>query len=175
MHKIGLTLTAVGLSAIFGLASSGHALAAPLPATGDSVSVCETGYFYSTAQTAAYIAAKSGDRIYGDAGVTLTIAKGTTHTFSGSLTGTTTAEAGVIFAKASLAVGLTVGYSRAATTTQGGSWTVPSNQNPGWLEMGDHAYNVKYTKYHYASPCTKVNDKTNTIKGATNSAWIKHS
>lgn len=138
--------------------------------------VCETGSTaqYSVSTTSVYVG-NIDERVYGKSGGTLTISKGTTQTWSGSITGTTTAEAGVIFAKASASVGITISSSRTQSLTVGYSWTVPSTQSTGWIEAGNRGYNVKYTKYNYLSPCKYNVLKTGTVKGVTSNVMFTHS
>lgn len=116
-------------------------------------------------------------RVYGDKGVTLTIATNRAVTWNYSATVTLGAEAGVIFTKASASRGVTVGRSVSTATTVSGSWTVPSTQEYGWLEAGAHAYAWNFERYHYVAPCTKVVEKRGRIVAAATKSvvWYKHS
>lgn len=134
-------------------------------------------YYSVSSKKVIYIRAKDG-RIYGQKGVTLGIAKGTSWTIGGSVTGTVKAEAGVIFAKAETSLAITVSLSRTTTTTFSGSWTVPKSQSVGWLEVGtNQGYSFKWTKYHYNAPCTKVVEGSGTAKVPAKKAALmfKHS
>lgn len=122
-----------------------------------------------------YMASK-GSRVYGDRGVTLSISKGVSHTISGQITGTVSVEAGVLFAKASASLAVTVGASVTTTTNIGGSWKV--TQKVGWLEVGTlHGYSFSWTKFHYRAPCKKVTEGKGTAKAAAKNApaYYKHS
>ena len=138
--------------------------------------VCDPGgkppYYSFSGKRPVYIRAKDG-RVYGQSGVTLSISKGVSKTIGGSLTGTSAAEAGAIFAKASVSLAISVQYSRTTTTTFGGSWTVPKNQSTGWLEVGTKGgYTFKWKRYHYRTPCTKVVDGHGTARGPKKSAAL---
>lgn len=122
-----------------------------------------------------YIASR-GSRIYGDRNVTLKIESGISHTISGSITGTAEVEAGVLFAKASASLAVTVGGSVTTTSNHGGSWKV--TQKVGWLEVGTlNGYSFSWTKFHYKAPCTKVVEGKGTAKAAVKGApaYYKHS
>ena len=130
--------------------------------------------YYTTSQTPTY----RGDydtRTYGRSGGTLTIALGESVTTGGSITGTTSAEAGVIFAKASVSVGVTIKKDWTSSVTRSYSWKVPSTQSTGWIEAGHHAYKVSYTKKTVVPPCTLRVDKTGTIVGNTSAIEFTHS
>jgi hypothetical protein len=97
----------------------------------------------------------------------LVISKATTTTVSGSLQTTVSTEANAVFAKASASVGMTIGLSKAVTTTVGGAWLVPATRNPGWLEMGARGSQMSWVAYHYNSPCTYVKEKSGKLLGPT--------
>jgi hypothetical protein len=172
-------LTAVAAGSVIGAMTPGTASAAGA-ATSDSsrARVCETGIFYSfSGGKAIYIRAKNG-RVYGQRGVTLSISKGVSKTIGGSVTGTGTAEAGLIFAKASASLSISVEVSRTTTTTFGASWKVPKSQDVGWLEVGTrNGHTFTWERYHYASPCNKVVDASGRGRGPTRNASLmfKHS
>jgi hypothetical protein len=157
------------------------AVLVPLPASADTggkkqIAVCDPGgnppHYAFSGKKAIYIPARHG-RVYGQSGVTLSISKGVSKTIGGSLTGTSSAEAGVIFAKASVSLAISVQYARTTTTTFGGSWTVPKKQSVGWLEVGTRGgYTFKWQRYHYRTPCTKVVDAHGTAKGPRKSAAL---
>ena len=174
---------AVAGALLVGLAVAGGvaAPAAAAPSAPARPMVCDPGnnhnlYSFS-GKKKIYIRAKDG-RVYGDSGITLSISKGVSKTIGGSVTGTASAEAGVIFAKASASLAISVQGSRTTTTTFSGTWTVPKSQKTGWLEVGTYdGYTFKWSRYHYASPCRKVVDAKGTGKGPTRSASLafKHS
>jgi hypothetical protein len=164
------------------------AAAALVPTTADAHTdkdvlpqVCNPGgkspYYKFSGKKLTYLRARDG-RIYGQSGVTLSISKGVSKTIGGSVTGTGSAEAGVIFAKASVSLAISVQYSRTTTTTFGASWTVPKSQPTGWLEVGtNNGYTFRWKRYHYRSPCTVVVDAHGTAKGPKRTAalFFKHS
>lgn len=160
--------------------SSLTAAPAASAATSDTAQrrVCETGTFYSfSGKKAIYLRARNG-RVYGQRGVTLSISKGVSKTIGGSVTGTASAEAGVIFAKASASLSISVEVSRTTTTTFGASWKVPKKQAVGWLKVGTrNGHTFKWQRYHYASPCRKIVDAHGRGKGPTRTAALmfKHS
>ena len=128
----------------------------------------------STSSSATYVGDRS-TRAYGDAGGTLSITVGRQVTTGGSISGTTTAEAGVIFAKASVQVGVTVHRDWSNSVSHTYSWTVPSTQRVGWLEAGHRAYWVSYSKKVLSWPCTPRVVKSGKILGNTSNIQFKHS
>ncbi len=73
---------------------------------------------------------------------------------SGSLQTTVSADAGVIFAKVSTSVGISVGLSKAVTTDSSYAWTVPKSQGTGYVEMGSHGYRISWRYGSYNSSCS---------------------
>ncbi|MGP9501096.1 hypothetical protein ACT3TS_02645 [Specibacter sp. AOP5-B1-6] len=134
---------------------------------------CQAGYVFDTTQKDVYLP-NPGKRVYATNGGTLSFTSADASTVSGSLSVTASADAGLIFTKVGLSVGVTVSHTATATTTVGYSWEVSAGQD-GWIEMGAHGYQINYTKSHYNSPCTEVIDQTDTIVGATENAWFTHS
>lgn len=128
---------------------------------------------YSVSPSATYRGDKS-TRTYGQSGGTISIALGESVTTGGSITGTTSAEAGVIFAKASVSVGVTIKKDWTNSTTRSYSWKVPKAQKTGWIEAGHRAYAVSYTKNTIVAPCN-VKKKTGKIVGNTSNIQFIHS
>lgn len=128
---------------------------------------------YSVTPSATY-KGDSSTRTYGQSGGTLTIALGESVTTGGSITGTTTAEAGAIFAKASVSVGVTIKKDWTNSVTRSYSWKVPKTQSTGWIEAGHRAYRVAYTKKTIVAPCN-VAKKTGRILGNTSNIMFIHS
>ena len=144
--------------------------------TNPSIASCpEVGQVsYTTSQTATY----RGDgttRTYGQAGGELEISLGESVSTGGSISGTTTAEAGVIFAKASVSVGVEIRKDWTNSVTRAYRWTVPSTQPTGWVEAGHRAYNVSYTKTQIVAPCSVKTVKVGTIVGNTSNIQFIHS
>jgi hypothetical protein len=129
---------------------------------------------YLTSQSAQFVP-NTATRVYGQSGGTLSIQKGTTTTVSGSLQTTVSADAGVIFAQVSTSVGITVGLSKAVTTTVGYSWAVPSSQPTGWLEMGAHGYQISWKYGSYNSHCQFVTTRTGSLSGVSSNVQFAHS
>lgn len=137
--------------------------------------VCEpSGTQYTTTQYTKYIG-NSSTRVYGASGGTLTISAGKQTTVSGSLQGTASAEAGVIFAKASASVGISIGLSKTVTVTNSYSWKVPASQSVGWIELGSAGYQITWSKGYYSTPCVWNRTGGGTILGATSSPYFAHS
>jgi hypothetical protein len=164
-----------------GLMAKGLTLLLAVPAAAvvtapSSYAACaEVGnVYYTTTQSPTY-RGDSDTRTYGRSGGTLTIALGESVTTGGSITGTTSAEAGVIFAKASVSVGVTIKKDWTSSVTRSYSWKVPSTQSTGWIEAGHHAYKVSYTKKTLVAPCNLRTDKTGTIVGNTSAIEFTHS
>jgi hypothetical protein len=117
---------------------------------------------------------KGTDRDYGDAGVVVAIAVGEATTWTGSVTGGVSAEAGIIFAKASTSFSVTISASHSTTVTKSGSWTVPeSARKGGYLEAGASGISFDYKKTYWVSPCKKKT-VSGSAKGLipTSSVWF---
>ncbi|MEV4311618.1 hypothetical protein [Actinocrispum sp. NPDC049592] len=83
---------------------------------------------------------------------TITYSKNTTSTVNASITGTTSAEAGVIFAKASVSLSVTVGGSYSKSDTWSYSATVPAGQTKKLQQYKDaRSFTVKKTQI--VAPC----------------------
>jgi hypothetical protein len=107
---------------------------------------------YLTSQSARYIG-NPATREYGRAGGTLSIAQDTTRTISGTLQTTVSADAGVIFAKVSTSVGISV----------------------GWVEMGSHGYQISWRYGSYNSSCNFVTSRSGSLSGVTSNVEFTHS
>lgn len=147
------------------------AAAFPAPTPERCYSSSATRWSFSN-KSLVYKAAKHG-RVYGQSGVTLTIQKGTSYTVGGSVTGTTGVDAGILFAKASASLAISVTASRTTSTIFTGSWKVPATQAWGWLEVGTkQAYKFSWKKYHMVGECTVHVDAHGTAKAPTRSAAL---
>ncbi len=176
MYSVKRGIIAAGIASLALIGSTGTAASAD-----DRVSpplrpqVCETGTFYNETHSDRYVG-DSSTRVYGSAGGVLSISKGITIQITGTLSGTVSADAGVVFAKVSSSVSLSVALSRSVTTTVGYSWTVPSDQDTGWVEMGAHGYSIDWEKGHYVSPCSWVKTGGGTgLVGVTSNVEFAHS
>jgi hypothetical protein len=93
---------------------------------------------------------------------TITYSKSTTSTVSASLTGTTSAEAGIIFAKASVSLSVTVGGSYSKSDTWSYAAAVPSGQTKRLQQYKDaRSFTVKKT--HIIPPCNSKTDWTKNV------------
>ncbi len=138
-----------------------------------SPAVCDApGYLTSEAGT--YIG-NSANRTYGEYPGTITVSKGTTKTVSGSLQTTVSADAGVIFAKVSTSVGISVGLSKAVTTNSSYSWTVPKSEGTGYVEMGSHGYRISWRYGSYSAGCQFVAQRSGQLSGVTANVEFVHS
>jgi hypothetical protein len=129
---------------------------------------------YLTSESGTYIG-NPANRTYGQYPGTIIVSKGTTKTVSGSLQTTVSAEAGVIFAKVSTSIGLSVGLSRAVTTDSSYSWAVPKSQATGYVEMGSHGYRISWRYGSYNSSCQFVTQRTGQLSGVTANVEFTHS
>lgn len=147
----------------------------PASTAAGGVTPAENGpTLYRTTQSASYIANKS-DRVYGQAGGTLTYSRSYTRTVTATASTSVTGTVKAVFASASASVGVSISGSKSVTATVSYSWKVPSSQSTGWIEMGAHGYNISYRVGHYKSPCTWVQTSSGTVKGTTSQAQFKHS
>lgn len=151
---------------------------APSPAGTDSTQACapdgaQNGYYWNVNPVYKFVG--SGQRSYGDPGGTINVSVGKTATVSGSITGTTSVDAGVVFVKASASVGVTIGASSSVTVTSGYSWPVPASHAPGaYVEIGSAGYRIDWQKGTYASPCTYVVKGSGVITGVTKNIAFSH-
>lgn len=176
-RKVLVPLSAAALALPLTAAGGGTALASPSNPILVRPHVCSDGgpvNDYHMSEKGRYIGNRN-TRTYGASGGVLSISRGKTVTVTGSLTTTATAEAGVIFAQASASVGVSVGLSKAVTTTVGYTWAVPKTQPEGWVEMGSHGYTVDWTFGHYVSPCTWYVTRRGQVVGATSNVQFAHS
>jgi hypothetical protein len=129
---------------------------------------------YLTTQSARYIG-NPATREYGRSGGNLAIEQDITRTISGTLQTTVSADAGVIFAKVSTSVGVSVGLSKSVASAAGYTWRVPSNQSVGWVEMGSHGYQISWRYGSYNSSCGFVTSRSGSLSGATSNVEFTHS
>ncbi|GAB2977926.1 hypothetical protein [Nocardioides montaniterrae] len=117
--------------------------------------------------------------VSGDPGVTLQIAKGRDFGVSGSITTTASVSAGVIFAKVSTAVGVTVGGSYNRSNQISGSWTVPHTykyRHGGTLEIGAIHYYGYIRRWHETgATCTRTWARVGRFNAATQQFYFHHS
>jgi hypothetical protein len=99
---------------------------------------------------------------------TITYSKTTTSTVSASITGTTSVEAGVIFAKASASIGVTVGGSYSKSGSWSYSATVPKGETK---RLQQHKEGRQFTvkKKRIVAPCNVQAVWTKTVKAPVTS------
>lgn len=128
--------------------------------------VCSGGWVYTTTKTSGpTFQQAAGASVSGDGGITLSLSRSKTYTVTGTISGSTSAEAGVIFAKASATVGASVALSHSSTITSGGTWTVPSNWAGGRLTAGSMKYGGGWKKFQELPNCSLVLNKSGTWNG----------
>lgn len=93
----------------------------------------------------------SSSYVKGPGSVSLT--KGRTWTVSASVTASVSAEAGVVFAKASTSLGITVGASYSGTQSFTYTLNVPKGKTQR-LQQYKRAYKFTVTKKRIVAPCT---------------------
>lgn len=148
------------------------AVSTPLVCTADT----GTQAAGSEYEVQAYETYVPGDqRVYGEAGGVLNFDVGEQTTASVTVDGSTTAEAGAVFAKASLTLGISVGASSSVTTNQGYTWTVPADQPLGWIEVGRMGYQLDWQRGHYNSPCTWVQEASGSTLSVSDMIAFSHS
>ncbi|MGQ4549506.1 hypothetical protein ACUH96_07165 [Dermabacteraceae bacterium P13077] len=115
---------------------------------------------------------QQGAKVTGDPGMTISISRSRGTKFSVGLSASATAEAGVLFAKASTTAGVTITNSWTTNRTESGSWKIPNNGRRGWISIGSDKYRVT-GKVRYATlSCTHYN-KTITRYGISKGASFK--
>jgi hypothetical protein len=99
------------------------------------------------------------DWVYWPAGGTINYTKTKTAMTSASVTATVSAEAGVIFAKASTSLGVTVGRSWSQSDSWSYTANVPKGREYRWrLRMYHFSVNFKVMKRHWSrASCSYVN------------------
>jgi hypothetical protein len=113
--------------------------------------VCGAGdYNYEAVADSYTFTRASGNNsvVTGDPGVTLSISKTTTFTVGGTLGGTSSISASVVVATIQQQLNYSITASLSGTTTDSGTWTVPSDYtNGGRLEIGARTHSGAVQKY----------------------------
>lgn len=77
---------------------------------------------------------QNGDKVTGDPGMRIKTSRSSGTQFSVGVSASATAEAGVIFARASVTAGLTLTNSWTTNRVEEGSWDIPNNgRRDGYL------------------------------------------
>lgn len=137
------------------LLSAGASAAAAAPGSSDPQKTpCqgETYYVVSAPGPAHFKKSSSPySSVTGGPGVTIAISRSKTFTVGGSITGTVSADAGIILAKVGTSVSIQGSTSWSDNVTVGGSFTVPSTWKVGRLSIGTMGYNGTW-KYVQSRP-----------------------
>ncbi|WP_029146015.1 hypothetical protein [Microbacterium luticocti] len=97
---------------------------------------------------------QDGPRVTGPGGTTISISRGAGTTFSVDVSASATAEAGVIFAKASATLGISVSNTWTSNTTYRDSWAIPKSYSRGYLAIGNPKYRITATVTYQSPNCT---------------------
>lgn len=151
-------LATAAIAAFFVMAGSTAAMAADAGDISPN-SLCSGSrtVFQSRVSSSPFVQASGyNSSVTGGPGVTLVISTSTTFTVSGSITATTGISVSNVVASVKADVGVTIGQSKSGTTSNSGSWTVPSTYKIGRLAIGAIKYSGTTTRYLENSSCTLV-------------------
>lgn len=173
--KIARVVPAAGLCGMLFCAGSGPALAYEDSVSDTLASSCPFGgggsvAKYSTAPAAVSRVVKSvspvsyqnggvfiqaGDRAWGRAGTTISVTKSKGTSFAAAGSASATAEAGMVFAKASTQFGLTLTRGWTTDTSFSDSFAIPKGGKPyGWIGVGTGSYKVKSKVTYWNENCS---------------------
>ncbi|HEX2689010.1 MAG TPA: hypothetical protein VHN14_20450 [Kofleriaceae bacterium] len=128
----------------------------PLMATPPAHAACDTPHtiyqFSSVRKSALMTNVRSA---WADGGFTINYQENKTATVNASVTGTVSAEAGIVFAKASASIGVTVGGSWSKSSTWSYSAQVPKGME-GRIVMYRESRAFLVTKKRFQPPCRYV-------------------
>jgi hypothetical protein len=116
-------------------------------------------------------AAGSLSSVTGGPGVTLEISTSETFEVSGSISATTSVSLSSVVASVQQDVGVTIGVSKSGTTTNAGSWTVPSDYVLGRLALGAVKYSGTTTQYLENSGCNLIKQGESAAFDAPSQEW----
>lgn len=137
-----------------GLALSGAtAVVTAAPASAMCAEAGQTYYTFSSVSTVWKRTSLSSSYVRGPGSVSLT--KGRTWNVQASMTATVSAEAGVVFAKASTSLGITVGAGYSGTQSFTYTLNVPSGQTKR-LQQYKASKKFVVTKKRYTATCSSV-------------------
>lgn len=112
---------------------------------------------------------KGNYRISGSPGTTLSIAVGTSSSVTGTVSVSATAEAGAIFAKASVTAGVSLAVGRTVTAQYTATATVPASG--GYLELGAEGRSFAFVAKRYNNNCVLLEQHTGTGLGVTTTPY----
>ncbi|NYE93988.1 hypothetical protein FHU41_000209 [Psychromicrobium silvestre] len=167
-RKLGVAIATAAI--LFGSVSA--AQAAPQTAPANMVSpksLCSSSNVDIAISQVARHYVKGSYRLAGSPGAHLTIAAGTTSTITGTITLSTTVEAGAIFAKASVSAGVSLALSKATTVTYSVSATIPSQG--GYIELGADGRSFAWTATRYNNNCVVSSHQVGSAVGATSTPY----
>ncbi|MFJ9818740.1 hypothetical protein ACIRU3_26495 [Streptomyces sp. NPDC101151] len=111
--------------------------------------------------------------VYGQSGVTLSVAKG--HTWTGTMTYAAKIEESILVASAEETISGSISYAKTTTVTLGGTWKVPASQRDGWLALGSKGYSFNWERGSYNGGCKWIVSNHGTAKLPALSPYIAHS
>jgi hypothetical protein len=128
----GVAAAALATAGLLFVPGTEQALASP--------QACPTTNFYSVSNALGTFVPDTKKKVYGQAGVTLTVTAENGTEWSGTIGGSVEGDASFIIASAKATVDGSISYTKTTTVSLGGSWTVPSSQKLGWLALGSQGY-----------------------------------
>jgi hypothetical protein len=144
-HRIALVVgaTALLLGALAPVASA--ATAQP--------NSCPPDNQYSVSNALGTFVPDNDKKVYGATGVTLSLSVAAGTSWTGSVGGSVSGDISLIVAAAQMSVNGSISYSKSTTVNLGGSWTVPANQQSGWLALGSQGYSMHWQLAGYTATC----------------------
>lgn len=136
----------------------------------NATSPARVGVKSTVVRNAGYV--QNGDRVTGDPGMTIKISRSSGTQFSVGVSASATAEAGLVFARASATAGISLTHSWTTTRTEERSWTVPNNGRRGWISIGSDKYEVTAVIQYSGSRC-ETSQKTKKFYAISSGASFK--
>jgi hypothetical protein len=165
MRRLLSLLTALPLAAVLAVAGPATSATAACPEVGNVY------YSFSNKSTSRILSNLRSEYLHGPGSINYT--KNKTATTNASMTGTVSAEAGVVFAKASASLGVTVGK----TWSKGDSWSytmsVPRGKTARMV-MWHESRRFTVTKKRIVGPCNLVTvyrTRVNAPRKASINVW----
>ena len=113
--------------------------------------------------------------VYGQSGVTLSISESAGTVVTGTVGGSGTFSISAIVAGASASVNASIAYSKTASVTRGGSWSVPASQATGWLADGARSSHMTWQRETISGSCAVIVLGSGTANLPTLAPYIFHS
>ncbi|MFT2712392.1 MULTISPECIES: hypothetical protein [Clavibacter] len=169
---------ALALTALFIAVSGSSASAAPVSSKDDgqvrpNAECSGSNIVYKTTGVSSVFTQAPGSMssVTGGPGVTLQIDTTVSFEVSGSINATTSVSLSSVVASVQQDVGVTIGVSKTGTTTNGGSWTVPSDYVLGRLALGAVKYSGTTTQYLENSGCNLIKQGESAAFDAPAQEW----